>query len=250
MKQSLTWRLLCVAVSLALVLGGWEVTALIINKPVLPTLAEAAALFIQFLPEMAPDFGISFGRVALSLALGTLLGLPAGLALGRSKKADQLLSPALYTLYPLPKIVLLPILLTLLGLGSEPKIALIALTVFFQVVVVMRDAAKNIPEATLLSVRSLGARPWQLWRHVILPATLPELFTTLRVSSAVAIAVLFFAEAIAGSTGIGYFIMNSWSMVNYPRMFASVIALALLGVIIYEAFDIAERRLTRWKRAN
>ena len=250
MKQSLTWRLLCVAVSLALVLGGWEVTALIINKPVLPTLAEAAALFIQFLPEMAPDFGISFGRVALSLALGTLLGLPAGLALGRSKKADQLLSPALYTLYPLPKIVLLPILLTLLGLGSEPKIALIALTVFFQVVVVMRDAAKNIPEATLLSVRSLGARPWQLWRHVILPATLPELFTTLRVSSAVAIAVLFFAEAIAGSTGIGYFIMNSWSMVNYPRMFAGVIALALLGVIIYEAFDIAERRLTRWKRAN
>ena len=250
MKQSLTWRLLCVAVSLALVLGGWEVTALIINKPVLPTLAEAAALFIQFLPEMAPDFGISFGRVALSLALGTLLGLPAGLALGRSKKADQLLSPALYTLYPLPKIVLLPILLTLLGLGSEPKIALIALTVFFQVVVVMRDAAKNIPEATLLSVRSLGARPWQLWRHVILPATLPELFTTLRVSSAVAIAVLFFADAIAGSTGIGYFIMNSWSMVNYPRMFAGVIALALLGVIIYEAFDIAERRLTRWKRAN
>ena len=170
--------------------------------------------------------------------------------MGRSKKADQLLSPALYTLYPLPKIVLLPILLTLLGLGSEPKIALIALTVFFQVVVVMRDAAKNIPEATLLSVRSLGARPWQLWRHVILPATLPELFTTLRVSSAVAIAVLFFAEAIAGSTGIGYFIMNSWSMVNYPRMFAGVIALALLGVIIYEAFDIAERRLTRWKRAN
>ena len=250
MKQSLTWRLLCVAVSLALVLGGWEVAALLINKPVLPTPAEAAALFIQFLPEMAPDFGISFGRVALSLALGTLLGLPAGLALGRSKKADQLLSPALYTLYPLPKIVLLPILLTLLGLGSEPKIALITLTVFFQVVVVMRDAAKNIPEATLLSVRSLGARPWQLWRHVILPATLPELFTTLRVSSAVAIAVLFFAEAIAGSTGIGYFIMNSWSMVNYPRMFAGVIALALLGVIIYEAFDIAERRLTRWKRAN
>ena len=62
--------------------------------------------------------------------------------------------------------------------------------------------------------------------------------------------MLFFAEAIAGSTGIVYFIMNSWSMVNYPRMFAGVIALALLGVIIYEAFDIAERRLTRWKRAN
>ena len=57
--------------------------------------------------------------------------------------------------------------------------------------------------------------------------------------------MLFFAEAIAGSTGIGYFIMQSWSMVNYPRMFAGIIALAILGVIIYEIFDICERRISR-----
>ena len=79
---------------------------------------------------------------------------------------------------------------------------------------------------------------------MIFPATMPQLFTTLRVSSAVAIAVLFFAEAIAGSTGLGYFIMNSWGMVNYPRMFAGIVALALLGVIFYELFDLIERRLS------
>ena len=158
-------------------------------------------------------------------------------------------SPVLYILYPLPKIVLLPILLVLLGLADAPKIALISLTVFFQVVVVMRDAAKAIPQATLLSVRSLGASRWDEWRHVVLPATLPELFTTLRVSSAVAIAVLFFAEAIAGSTGLGYFIMESWAMVNYPRMFAGIIALGALGVLIYELFDLLERRSTRWRRS-
>ena len=73
---------------------------------------------------------------------------------------------------------------------------------------------------------------------------MPQLFTTLRVSSAVAIAVLFFAEAIAGSTGLGYLIMNSWGMVNYPRMFAGIVALALLGVIFYELFDLIERRLS------
>ena len=73
---------------------------------------------------------------------------------------------------------------------------------------------------------------------------MPQLFTTLRVSSAVAIAVLFFAEAIAGSTGLGYSIMNSWGMVNYPRMFAGIVALAILGVIFYELFDLVERRLS------
>ena len=88
-----------------------------------------------------------------------------------------------------------------------------------------------------------------MWRYVVLPATLPELFTTLRVSCAVAIAVLFFSESIAGSTGLGYFIMESWAMVNYPRMFAGIIALGALGVLIYELFDLLERRSTRWRRS-
>ena len=181
----------------------------------------------------------------LSLTIGTVLGAPLGLALGRSPRVDAYFAPVLYILYPLPKIVLLPILLVLLGLGGAPKVALVTLTIFFQVLVAMRDAAKGIPEQTVLSVRSLGGSRLDVWRHVVIPSTLPELLTSLRVSSSVAIAVLFFAEAIAGSTGIGYFIMQSWSMVNYPRMFAGIIALAILGVIIYEIFDICERRISR-----
>ena len=240
---------LCMLFAIVFVLAGWELTALLLNTPALPTPQDTIPIFVRFAPELAPGFAVSLYRVAVSLVIGVGLGLPAGLALGRSPRLDALFSPVLYILYPLPKIVLLPILLVLLGLADAPKIALISLTVFFQVVVVMRDAAKAIPQATLLSVRSLGASRWDEWRHVVLPATLPELFTTLRVSSAVAIAVLFFAEAIAGSTGLGYFIMESWAMVNYPRMFAGIIALGALGVLIYELFDLLERRSTRWRRS-
>ena len=243
-------RIACILFSIVFVLAGWEITALALNTPALPAPAEAVSVFFQYAAAMATDFQYSFCRLVLALAIGCVFGLPIGLFLGRSKKVDALFAPALYILYPLPKIVLLPILLVLLGLGGAPKILLIALTVFFQVVVVMRDAAKNIPEQMVASVRSLGGSRLDVWRHVVLPSTLPELFTTLRVSSAVAIAVLFFAEAIVGSTGIGYFIMQSWSMVNYPRMFAGIIALGLLGVVIYEAFDIVERVSTRWKRTS
>ncbi|MGN0073135.1 MAG: ABC transporter permease [Coriobacteriales bacterium] len=240
---------LCMLFAIVFVLAGWELTALLLDTPALPTPQDTVPILARFAPELAPGFAVSFYRVAVSLAIGVCLGLPVGLALGRSPRLDALFAPVLYILYPLPKIVLLPILLVLLGLADAPKIALISLTVFFQVVVVMRDAAKAIPQATLLSVRSLGAGRWDEWRHVVLPATLPELFTTLRVSSAVAIAVLFFAEAIAGSTGLGYFIMESWAMVNYPRMFAGIIALAALGVIVYELFDLLEHRATRWRRS-
>lgn len=240
---------LCWVFGIAFVLAGWEITALILNTTALPTPTATIPVFARYAASLWPDFLISLWRLAASLALGCAFGVPIGLALGRSPKADALFAPVIYILYPLPKIVLLPILLVLLGLADAPKIVLISLTIFFQVVVVMRDAARAIPEATVLSVRSLGATHAQLWRHVVLPATLPDLFTTLRVSSGIAIAILFFAESIAGSTGIGYFIMESWGMVNYPRMFAGIIALALLGVLIYALFDILERRCTKW-RAN
>ena len=137
--------------------------------------------------------------------------------------------------------------LVLLGLADAPKIVLIAITIFFQVLVTVRDAAKTVPDAAILSVRSLGATRFDVHRHVVVPATLPELFTALRISSGTAIAILFFAEAIAGRTGLGYFIVDSWAMLNYPRMFAGIIAMAVLGVLFYEFFDLLERRLARWR---
>ncbi len=242
-RSSKHWNVFCLFFSIAFVLAGWHITALLLNTPALPTPPEAVNVFVKFLPDIAPSAKISFLRLFASILIGTALGVPVGLFLGRNKIAGDLFTPALYILYPLPKIVLLPILLVLMGLGGAPKITLISITVFFQVVLVMRDAARNVPTPIVEAALSMGVTRFQLLTRVIFPDTLPQLFTTLRVSSAVAIAVLFFAEAIAGSTGIGYFIMNAWSMVNYPRMFAGIIALALLGVVFYAAFDVAERKL-------
>ena len=106
---------------------------------------------------------------------------------------------------------------------------------------------KGVPESLLLSARALGAGRWGVYRHVLVPATLPAVFTSLRIGAGTAIAVLFIAEATAGSTGLGYFIMQSWAMVNYPRMFAGILALAVLGIVLYALFDVAERLLTRWR---
>lgn len=243
-ERSLLWRVICLVFSVAFVLAGWQLTSMALNTPALPAPLEAVSVFVSFAPNLWPHFQISFLRILMALVIGVVFGLPLGLFLGRSTIVGSLFTPALYILYPLPKIVILPILLVLMGLGGAPKVALIAITVFFQVVIVMRDAARAVPEETVDSVRALGASRLDVWRHVVLPATLPQLFTTLRVSSAIAVAVLFIAEAFAGSTGLGYFIMNAWSMVSYPRMFAGIIALAFLGVVVYEAFDIAERALT------
>ena len=244
---SLVRRIIGYVFAVVFIIAGWWITALLVNSPALPTPVDTVGVLAQNAGVLVPYFWTSAYRVVVSLAIGTVLAVPIAHMCARSRTLDALFAPILYLLYPIPKVVLLPILLVLLGLADAPKIALISLTVFFQVLVAVRDAVKSVPESAVLSIRSLGGSRWDEYRHVAVPATMPAVFTSLRIGVGTAIAVLFIAEAMAGSTGLGYFIMQSWSMVNYPRMFAGIIALALLGVVLYAIFDIIERRLTRWR---
>ncbi len=229
------------------VIALWWVLALVANSAALPTPPATIPVLVDNLGCIAPEFGVSLGRILFAMLIGTVLGAPIGLMLGCSRRADAVFSPVMYILYPLPKIVLLPILFVLFGIGGQAKIALIAIAVFFQMVVTMRDSAKAVPQESLDAMVSFGAGRGRIMRDVVIPETLPSLFTALRVTTASAVAILFIAESMAGSTGLGYFIMHSWSILEYTQMFAGIIAMAVMGVLLYEAFDFAERRLTKWK---
>ena len=228
----------------------WAVTAALVNSPALPGPVIAMQTFVDRWAEIWPQIVVSFWRLLAAMVIGTALAVPLGLWLGRSPRADEVAAPVIYIAYPIPKVVFLPVFLVLLGLGHAPKIALIALIVFFQILVTARDAAKSVPEESVLSVRSLGASEPDIYRHVVVPAALPDIFTALRIGTGTAIAVLFLAETIAGSSGIGYYIGDAWGNIDYPGMFAGIIGMALLGVVLYEALDAVEGWTTRWRRAG
>ena len=230
-----------------LVILLWWGLAAAIASPALPTPAATVPALADNITKIIPEFGVSLGRILLAMLIGTVLGAPIGLMLGLSATADRFVSPIMYILYPLPKIVLLPILFVLLGIGGEAKVVLIAIAVFFQMAITMRDAAKAVPKESIDAMKSFGAGRARVFFDVVVPETLPSLFSALRVTTASAVAILFIAESMAGSTGLGYFIMHSWSILEYTRMFAGLIAMAVMGVLLYEAFDFAERRLTKWR---
>lgn len=232
---------------IAALLGGWSALSMALDSPALPMPQVAFSHFITEFPNMLPHAGTSLWRLLVAMVLGTLIALPIGLAAGRSDRFDRFFSPFVYLTYPVPKVVFLPVFMVLLGLADAPKIALIAVVIFFQTLVTARDAARNIPEASVESVRSLGAKPWQIAIDVVIPAVLADVFTALRINTGTAIAVLFLAESIAGGSGLGYFIMNSWGIVNYPAMYAGILMMALVGVGIYEMLNMLERRFTRWR---
>ena len=150
----------------------------------------------------------------------------------------------------MPKVVFVPIVLLFFGLGDTPKIVIIFLILFFQVLVLVRDQAAALRPELIQSVRSLGAGRRALFRFVYVPASLPAILTALRQSVGTAVAVLYVAELYATQKGLGYYIyLNGSTLLNYPAMYAGIVAMSFLGLGLYFSVDWLEKRLCPWLAA-
>jgi len=238
--------------ALAALLATWQLAAWLVNRSILPSPLEVGMVFMSELRGALPiHFLVSLWRVAASTILAISLAAPAGLVLGQSKRLNSLFSPLIYLLYPIPKVVFVPVVLLFLGLGDSPKIFIIFLILFFQILVLVRDQASSLRPELILSVRSLGAGRRALFRFVYLPASLPAILTALRQSVGTAVAVLYVAELYATQRGLGYYIyLNSSTLFNYPAMYAGIVAMSLLGLGLYFGVDWLERKLCAWQYAT
>lgn len=223
----------------------WEIVALALAREILPPpTAVLAAFGTQLTRSLGWHFLVSTWRVVASIAISIALGAPAGLVLGQYPWANRLFAPFIYLTYPIPKIVLLPIALLFLGIGDASKIFIIFLILFFQVLVVVRDQAAALRPELVYSVRSLGAGRRALLRYVYFPSTLPAVLTAVRLSIGTAVAVLFFTESFATNAGLGYYvIVDTFQRLAYPEMYAGVVAMSVLGLVLYFVVDYAERVL-------
>lgn len=231
-------------------LALWALAAALVQQSVLPGPDQVAVTLVRELGRgLGGHFLVSAGRVGAAMLLAGLTAAPLGLLLGQSPRLDRLAAPAIYLTYPIPKIVLLPILMLFLGFGDLTKVFIIWLILFFQVLVVVRDAAGAVRSELVQSVRSLGAGRWGLLRFVYGPACLPAVLTALRVSTGTAIAVLFLTESFATRTGLGYYILvEGWGRLAYTEMYAGVVAMSLLGLGVYVLLDRVEATACRWTR--
>jgi ABC-type nitrate/sulfonate/bicarbonate transport system permease component len=243
-------RDLLLAVLVLLVL--WQLAAMLLNRPILPApWLVAQALVIELGKELPGHFLASLWRVVASTLLSIALAAPAGLVMGQSRRLNRLFAPLIYLLYPIPKVVFVPVILLLLGVGDLAKILIIFLILFFQVLVLVRDQAAALRPELIQSVRSLGAGRRALFRFVYLPASLPAVLTALRQSVGTAVAVLYVAELFATQRGLGYYIfLNGSTLFNFPAMYAGILAMSLLGLGLYFTVDWLEHRLCKWQNVS
>ena len=245
-RGSLVWS------GLAL-LAIWQAASWLTRQPILPGPVEVAKTFYLELVggDLLAHFAASLWRVAASTALAIALAVPTGLVMGQSKRINELFAPVVYLTYPIPKVVLVPVVLLFFGIGDLAKITIICLVLFFQILVLVRDQAAALRPELIQSVRSLGAGRQALFRFVFLPACVPAILTALRQSVGTAVAVLYVTESFATRLGLGYYIsLNATTLANYPAMYAGIVAMGLMGLGLYFAVDALERRIAPWNVRN
>ena len=227
----------------------WQLGSMLLQKACLPPPVEAIETCISLLirGELTAHILASLKRIVLGTLWGTAAAIPAGMILGYSKRADRYAGGLFDFLYVVPKVVFLPVIIVLMGIGDVPKIFLIGLVLFFQETVVIRDAAKSIPEEISCLMGAMGATGWQKICYMVFPKCLPEVITSLRSSLGTSIDLLFITENFASVSGLGYDITKSMDQRNYSQMYAAIILLSVMGVALYSLLGILERKICKWK---
>ena len=237
-------------IAIGVVLVVWQIAAVIAGEIVI---ASPILVFKEIL-EVSGDLtfwkhvGMSISRISVALILSFITAVPLGLSLGLSSRIDKYAKPFIYLSYPVPKIVLLPVVMLIFGLGEVSKIAMLWMILFFQLLITTRDAARGVDKAARYSLMSLGGNNWHMFRHVIAPSCLPAIITALRITAGTVVAVLFFVESIGTNWGLGFFIIDAWGRANIPQIFVGIVFLAGIGIVLYESFDLMEKTFCKWKQ--
>lgn len=200
----------------------------------------------------AYDLWVTIRRLMLGYIFGSLVGLLFGFVLGLNRLTRKALEPLLNALYTVPKIALLSPLLIAFGFYDKPIVVLIAITVFFFVWVPTQSSVMSVQASFREAATVFGVNRWQMFRHVMLPATLPGIFVTLRVAISVAILTVIGVEFVFApeARGLGYVINDARGSLTATVAWAGIFVASILGVSFTWIVRIAEKLLLPWNKED
>jgi NitT/TauT family transport system permease protein len=190
--------------------------------------------------------GVTLASVVVGFALGALLGAVIGYALGVSPTAEFVLSPYILALQIAPKVAFAPLFVLWFGFTPTPKILVAMLIVFFPVMINVLSAVRNIDRDQINLGRSFSATRWELFWKIEAPASMPALFSGLRIAATLAVIGVIVGELVGGNLGLGYLLAFGQGQANTPMVFVVIIMLTLIGLVAYLAVVAVEARVLHY----
>jgi NitT/TauT family transport system permease protein len=226
----------------------WDLACRVFNidKFILPTPTEAFMAMGQYWRPLLRHSLVTLWTTMAGFAIAIVFGIVLGLIVGWSRAIYRGLYPVMIGFNSIPKVAVVPILIMWFGIGEVPAILTAFLISFFPIVVNVATGLSTIEPELEDVMKALGARKWDILVKIGIPRSMPYLFASLKVAITLAYVGSVIAESNASRYGIGNLITRASADFNVPLVFAALIALAILGVIIYAATVELERRMTGW----
>jgi NitT/TauT family transport system permease protein len=192
----------------------------------------------------------TLGRVAAGFVIGAIPGIMLGIVMGINQTVRLMLDTTLSAIYVLPKIAIFPIVMLMFAdpFGEGPKIAVVALSVFFLMTINTMAGVRDIDPVFVMAGRNYGARGLPLYRHVIIPAALPVIFAGLRLALGTALIVIISIEFLRAKQGVGFMTFYYWEVMSPEKMYAGLVVVMILGVLLTYGLQWLQRRLMPWQR--
>lgn len=236
----------------------WESTARLANVlyfPALTTIFEHArtmwfsgpASSLWLTGSFMVDVVSSLERVVLGLLLAVVLGIVVGTSIGLLPRVGDFIDPTLQFMRSVPPVALVPIFILLFGIGSGMRVALIAFTSVWPILLNTVTGVRSVETLYHSTARVFHIGAGRRLLHIVLPASTPLILAGLRVSTALALIVMVLSEMIASTSGIGYRLMFEQQSFALANMWACIVLLGVVGYLLNTFVTVLEKRLLRWQ---
>lgn len=244
--------------SLLFFFGLWQLISYLnsLNEWFNPVFLPSPAMVIETAYDYIIDgtlighIGMSFYRMIVGFVIGVVIAVALGILIATKRDFDNIFSPILNLVGPIPVFAFLPMFLIWFGIGESSKIALIAYATFVPLITYVIDGIKNTDPVLIRSARSLGATPFQVFTKVIFKSAMPHIFAGMKISLALTFSALVVAEMMGASEGLGYIIVNAKNWFKMADMFLAATLIGLEYTFFYGILTLIEKRLFRWKKVG
>ena len=223
---------------------GW------LNKLLFPPPSRAFADLAVLIANgyLAKSLYASLFRVVCGFAIAVTVGVALGAAMARIRLVNELVDPLVELIRPISPLALYPLAILWLGIGDGSKIFIIALAASFPVILNTFAGVRGIDANLFRASRSLGASELELFKGIVLPGSLPHIFTGVRLAWGISLIVVIAAEMVGAPSGLGYMVLDAQQTFRTERVFAGIIVIGLVGFLTDLGFRLLRRRMMPWYR--
>jgi NitT/TauT family transport system permease protein len=229
-------------------LAVWQLVVIIYKMPpyLLPTPTAIAASFIDEFPTLLSNGWVTVYEMLVGYAMAVGIAIPLAIAITSSRRFNEFVMPTILFFQIVPKVAIAPLFLVWFGVGSTPKILVAFLISFFPIVIDTAVGLRSMSTEMADLARSMGATRLQIFTKFRLPTSLPYLFSGLKVAATLAIAGTVVGEFVGADSGLGYLLLVTNSNLETALIFATIVALTIIGLVFYYIVELLEGLLIPW----